>query len=390
MRIYQIFVDRFSTGDPNRDAELAGKTGKTWMGGNLRGVISKLDYIESLGFDAIWLTPIYRTSAYHGYHITDFFDVDPHFGTKDDLRLLVREAHRRSIRVILDFVPNHISSEHPFFRDAQRDPRSEYRDWFVFTHWPDKYLCYYNIPEIPKLNLYNPDAENHVLDAAEYWVDEFGIDGYRIDHVVEPPWHFWRDLVRALRKYGRDFLLLPELWASGAKRDFLHMFWFLQENPLWLRKMERLIALRGVGDVWVWKPHVYNPWVERFLIRVFKYFFNAPLDFVTNFYARRALKLGAVPDVRVPRDHFVFLDNHDMDRLSWIARGELYWNALEWLASVRNSVVYYGAEVCAQQRRSINDYQSYGDVEARRFMDWSAARNGTCVDRFRELFSPRA
>ena len=390
MRVYQIFVDRFSTGNPNKDAGLANKTGKTWLGGNLRGVISKLDYIESLGFDAIWLTPIYRSSAYHGYHITDFFDVDPHFGAKEDLRTLVREAHRRDIRVILDFVPNHISSEHPFFRDAQRNPKSKYRDWFVFTHWPDRYLCYYNIPEIPKLNLCNPDTENHVLDAAEYWVDEFGIDGYRIDHVVEPPWQFWRDFVRTLRKYGHDFLLLPELWASGVKKSFLPMFWFLRENPAWRRRMERLIALRTVGDVWVWKPHVYNPWVERFLMHVFKYFFDTPLDFVTNFYARRALKLGEIPDVRPPHNHFVFLDNHDMDRLSWIARGDLYWAALEWLASAKNVVVYYGTEIRAAQKKSVNDYKSYGDTEARRFMDWSAVRNCACVDRFRKLFNPCA
>jgi len=82
VRVYQIVIDRFSTGNPNKDAELARKSSNDWMGGNLKGTISKIDYIPNLGFDAIWLSPIFKCYSYHGYNITSFFDIDPDLGTK--------------------------------------------------------------------------------------------------------------------------------------------------------------------------------------------------------------------------------------------------------------------------------------------------------------------
>ncbi len=94
MRVYQIFVDRFSTGNNRLDFKLANKTSRTWMGGNIHGIINKLDYIKRLGFDAIWLTPIFSSLDYHGYSILDFYDIDTHFGSKLDLKDLVDKAHR--------------------------------------------------------------------------------------------------------------------------------------------------------------------------------------------------------------------------------------------------------------------------------------------------------
>ena len=120
MRIYHIFIDRFSTGNKSLDIKLSGKTGKDWLGGNLVGVSKKLEYIKSLGFNAIWLSPIFKSSAYHGYHVTDFFEIDPHFGSKKIFEDLVKRAHSLGLKVILDFIPNHLSKFHPFFKKAQR------------------------------------------------------------------------------------------------------------------------------------------------------------------------------------------------------------------------------------------------------------------------------
>ena len=109
--------------------------------GDLEGLIARLDYINdgnpnstrSLGANCIWLTPIDKATSYHGYDVVDYYHVDPHYGTDEDFRELVRQAHQRGIHVIVDFVPNHASSEHPFFQAALRDPSSKYRSWFRFS-----------------------------------------------------------------------------------------------------------------------------------------------------------------------------------------------------------------------------------------------------------------
>jgi len=377
MRVYQIFVDRFSTGDTHRDAKLAGKTANDWLGGNLKGIVSKLDYIADLGFDAIWLTPIYKGSAYHGYHVTDFYRVDPHFGTNEDFARLVREAHRRDIRVILDFVPNHVSRYHPFFIEAQKNPNSEYRDWFIFKHWPNDYMCFEDVRDLPKLDLYNPDARNYILDSAEFWLN-FGIDGFRLDHVVGPPFDLWRDLIRLTHSYSRDIILMPEIWVSGARKEIFETFWFLHHSRRWWKQFYWAVARRGEGDVWVWKPYIRNPLAETVVMRMFLEYFDTPLDFVTNFYIRRSVKLGEVPDVRLPKKHFHFLDNHDMDRIMMVARNdkELILEALRYLVeNAENVIFYYGTEIGATHSDPVSS-KEYGDLQVRGFMDWSLARDG--------------
>src|SRR5205814_2658821 len=110
--------------------------------GDLRGLTARLDYINdgnpaskrSLGANCIWLMPIDKSMSYHGYDVVDYYHVDPHYGTDDDFRNLVREAHRRGIHVIVDFVPNHSSSEHPFVQQALRDPARPYRSWYRWSN----------------------------------------------------------------------------------------------------------------------------------------------------------------------------------------------------------------------------------------------------------------
>ena len=110
--IYHILIDRFSNTLPL----LSDKP--VFLGGTIRGIIEKIPYLKDLGIDTIWISPFYKTSAYHGYHITDFFQVDTHFGTKKDLITLIESIHQNNMHIIADFVPNHCSRHHPFFQEA--------------------------------------------------------------------------------------------------------------------------------------------------------------------------------------------------------------------------------------------------------------------------------
>ena len=193
---YEIFVRSFY--DSNGDGI-----------GDLKGLISRLDYIndgnpsstKSLGANCIWLMPIDKAHSYHGYDVTDYYHVDPQYGTDDDFRALVSEAHRRGIRVIVDFVPNHSSSYHPFFQAALKDPASPYRSWFRFSTtkptqpgpwgqeaWhksPLRDEYYYGVfwHEMPDWNYETPAVLNEMLKVTSYWLTTMNADGFRFDAI---------------------------------------------------------------------------------------------------------------------------------------------------------------------------------------------------------------
>ncbi|HKV38877.1 MAG TPA: alpha-amylase family glycosyl hydrolase, partial [Blastocatellia bacterium] len=210
--IYQILIDRFSRGR-QQDLECIECNGPIFCGGNLRGVIERLDYLADLGVNAIWLSPFNSTTAYHGYHTTDFFKVEPRFGTIEDLDELIESAHVRGMRLIMDFVPNHVHKSHPFFREAMQDPASKYRTWFYFGKG-NNYLRFLDIEELPKLNLSDPAARQHVTTAAIYWLDR-GIDGLRLDHVAGPSNDFWEQFVTSIKSRHPDTVLIGEAFLSG-------------------------------------------------------------------------------------------------------------------------------------------------------------------------------
>ncbi len=187
--------------------------------GDLPGVVAHLDHLAWLGIDALWLSPIFRSPMRDfGYDVADYRDVDPAFGTLADLDGLVREAHDRGIRVVLDFVPSHTSSDHPWFRDARRSRDAEHRDWYV---WRDpaagggppndmlaqfggpawtldattgQYWYHSFLPEQPDLDWRNARVRAAMADVLRFWFDR-GIDGFRIDvlwMLAKDEWP-WRD-----------------------------------------------------------------------------------------------------------------------------------------------------------------------------------------------------
>jgi len=165
--------------------------------GDLNGVTAKLDYLQSLGVSGIWLMPINTSPSYHGYDVTDYYGINPQYGTLADFQHLLVEAHKRGIKVIMDLVINHSSSEHPWFKDAA-NPASPYHAWYQWSK-PDTNLDaisatggpawhalgkehYKGIftAEMPDLNFDNPDVRQQMIRIGRYWLKQ-GVDGFRLD-----------------------------------------------------------------------------------------------------------------------------------------------------------------------------------------------------------------
>ena len=183
---YEIFVRSF------RDSDGDGV-------GDFNGITEKLDYLQELGIRGIWLMPINPSPSYHGYDVTDYYAVNPDYGTMDDFKHLLEEAHSRDIRVIIDLVLNHTSSRHPWFEEASR-PGSGYHDWYVWREedpgtlgpwgaqaWyrANNGLYYYAIfwDQMPDLNYANEDVQEEAKKITSFWLEEVGIDGFRLDAV---------------------------------------------------------------------------------------------------------------------------------------------------------------------------------------------------------------
>ncbi|HEY5695761.1 MAG TPA: alpha-amylase family glycosyl hydrolase [Candidatus Saccharimonadales bacterium] len=196
--IYQIYPRSFK--DANGDGV-----------GDLRGIIQKLDYIKggkvSLGIDAIWISPFFTSPmADYGYDVSDYYDVDPTFGTLDDFKELLHEAHKRTIKVMIDYVPNHTSWAHPWFVESRRSKDSAKRNWYVWhdpkpdgsppNNWlsvfggsawefdeaTGQYYLHSFLKEQPDLNWDNPDVRSAMTDVLDFWLS-LGVDGIRADAV---------------------------------------------------------------------------------------------------------------------------------------------------------------------------------------------------------------
>lgn len=375
MKVYQIFVDRFSTDNAQKDARLALKTSKTWMGGNLNGVISKLGYIKNMGFDAVWLTPIFSASDYHGYSTMDFYSIDRHFGSNEIFKKLVDKAHSIGLKVILDFVANHVSYKHPFFVSALNNQRSPYRKWFVFDR-KNNYMSFLGFKGLPKLNTKNDDVINYLTEVALFWINNFGIDGYRLDHAIGPSLEFWRHFTESCKKADKNFVFLPEIWLSGIDPNYVDTLWFLEGET---KKNAFLEIFRSnAGKTW---DEINDAKAEELAMKTFDKLFKTPLDFSSNL-AIRKLKLDLLEKRR--KKGFVFADNHDMQRISWILHGETD-SVIKELGKAENSVIYYGTEVWLSQKQDFSKLTIFKDTECRRFMVWKRD-NDSKINKFKMAF----
>lgn len=187
----------------------------------LRSVTAKLDDWQELGVTALWLSPINATpDGNFGYAVTDYFRLREDVGTEDDLRELVRAAHARGIRVLMDFVPNHTSDEHPYFVDVQERGAESPHYGFYDRDENGEQTHYFNWTNLPNLDFDNPEVERWITDAFCHWVREFDVDGFRVDvawGIRQRKPDFWPRLARTLRELKPDALLLAE---ASARDDY--------------------------------------------------------------------------------------------------------------------------------------------------------------------------
>ena len=215
--IYFIMTDRFYNGDKSNDKDVDSSNPKAYHGGDIKGIIEKLDYIKSIGTTAIWLTPVVENEngGYHGYWTKDFYKVDPHLGTLEDLQTLVKEAHKRDIKVVLDYVVNHTGYKTNWLSDGKHN------DWFhpemPISDFNDKEQCEKGwLCGLPDLNQENLEVKDYLITNTLWWIENTGIDGMRLDTVKHVSTNFWKDFSRAIKDKYPKFYLLGEVWSDDV------------------------------------------------------------------------------------------------------------------------------------------------------------------------------
>ncbi|MCL1965390.1 MAG: glycoside hydrolase family 13 protein [Firmicutes bacterium] len=229
--VYNIFPDSFATGKRYVSREPMKRSHgevscEGMLGGTIRGITENLDYIERIGFNTIYLNPIFTAGEYHKYDLLDYFHIDPCFGTDEDFRRLVDTLHARGIRVIIDGVFNHCGWRFFAFEDVVKNgKKSKYWDWFYQLEEPvirpddeetyPNYVCFGYERKMPKIALDNPETRGYFLSVGEHWVKEYDIDGWRLDVASEVNDGFWRAFRRTVKTVKPDCLLIGEIWESA-------------------------------------------------------------------------------------------------------------------------------------------------------------------------------
>ncbi|MDO9085982.1 MAG: glycoside hydrolase family 13 protein [Anaerolineaceae bacterium] len=230
--IYQIFPDRFYNGDSTNDPENIQNWGSKptlwgFQGGDLFGIIQKLDYLIDLGINTIYLNPIFKAASNHRYDTIDYFQVDPNLGTMETFHELINAAHKNEIKVILDGVFNHTGRGFFAFNDLlENEENSSYRYWYHVYHFPidayspgkaKDYAAWWGFKSLPKLNTDHQPVRDYLFSVAKYWIEQ-GADGWRLDVPNEiDDDSFWSEFQNIVRKTNPDAYICGEIWEADTK-----------------------------------------------------------------------------------------------------------------------------------------------------------------------------
>lgn len=348
---YEIFVRSFNDSDGDGI-------------GDFNGVTQKLDYLDKLGITAVWLMPIFPSPSYHGYDVTDYYDVNPQYGTMDDFKNLVTEAHKRDIRVIIDLVINHTSDKNPWFKEAKKDKNSPYRDWYIWSDtdlgyegpWGQRVWhsatngFYYGIfePFMPDLNYNNPAVTEEMNMIVSFWLTDVDVDGFRLDaakHLIE----------------------------DGSKQENT------KATHLWFQN-EFYPAYKAVNPEAMTVGELFGDGLNT----IATYIKNDQFDLAFNFQLANSFiaasntgKVGSlantliVSDKAIPDHQYAtFLTNHDQNRIMSQLSGDVdkaKLAAFLLLTSPGTPFIYYGEEIGMEGKKP--------DENIRLPMQWSAEAN---------------
>ncbi|CQR23889.1 neopullulanase [Streptococcus varani] len=366
---YQIFPERFANGNPSLspenslpwDSKKSPQNGD-FFGGDLQGVIDKLDYLEDLGITGLYFCPVFEAPSNHKYDTLDYFEIDKHFGDKEVFKKMVDEAHARGMKVMLDAVFNHIGYSSPQWQDVlQNDEKSAYKDWFHIQQFPvtkdnlgnNRQLTYHAFAfqgHMPKLNTANPEVKEYLLSIATYWIEHFDIDAWRLDVANEIDHQFWKDFHRAVTTQKSDLYILGEIWHSSQPWLNGDEFHAVMNYPL----------SESVKDYFLRKGLSTNRFVSDIQSQ--------------SMYYRRQVAEGM----------FNLLDSHDTERILTTAKGNInaVKSALAFLfLQLGTPCIYYGTEVGLTGEH---------DPDCRKVMPWEPAdQNLELLNFMKELIALR-
>jgi alpha-amylase len=346
--MYFIVTDRFFNGDRSNDKNVEPRNEWGYHGGDIAGVIQKLDYLKSMGITSLWLTPWTDNDdvplvidggkklwGFHGYWPKDLEAVDEHMGRMETVRTFVAEAHRRGMKVMMDYVVNHTGYEHPWGK-ARKDPKSPHHKWFNqfgdIRNYDDPFqVVHGDLAGLPDWDQDNPEVTRHLIDNASWWVKQTGVDGLRVDAVKHVDHKFWRQFTKEIKGRHPNMMLLGEV---------LH------------------------GDPGVCASYLRDG---------FDTMFDFPLYYgITDVFGRghSARRLGSLlkQDNAYPDGTFMtpFIDNHDVPRFMSVAGAngkERLKGALTFTLTVRGMpCIYYGTEA---------GLKGAGDPSNRADMPWN-------------------
>lgn len=364
---YQIFPDRFARSEAlpkpsNLEAWDDPPTIHGFKGGDLLGVVERLDYLQDLGITAIYFNPIFQSAANHRYHTHDYYRVDPILGGDQALRRLLDAAHERGIRIILDGVFNHASRGFlQFHHLLENEAASPYIDWFHVTGFPlnaydenkpPNYRAWWNLHALPKFNTDTPAVREFLWGVGRYWI-EFGIDGWRLDVPAEiDDDAFWREFRRRVKDANPDAYIVGEIWKEahrwlrGDQFDATMNYLFTRACiGFFIRDPDRDL-FTGVG---------YSP---------------VPQLGTTGFADTIDTLLTLYP-AEINQVQLNLLDSHDTARFLTIARGDesaLRLATLLQMTYPGAPCIYYGDEIGMEGRK---------EPDCRRAFPWDESRWNT-------------
>ena len=347
--IYQIFVDRFA---PNPGTAFHTPSDRSGIyGGTLNGIRSKLDYLQDLGVNCLWLTPIFPSPSHHGYDPIDYSTIEPRLGTMEDWQKLILEAHQRGIRIILDYVVNHVSSEHAAFQTALSDRQHPNYEWFRFRNHPLEYDCFFDVPGQPEVNSDHPGVREHFIQNACQWLQQ-GCDGFRLDYAHGVSHAFWSVFREATRRTKSDSVTLGEITQPPS---VMRSYTGRMDGCLDFRLLE---LLRGFFAFESLSVSQFDRALEQHLA-----YFGSSL---------------VLPS---------FLDNHDMNRFLWLVKGDkrrLKLAALCQFTLPHPPIIYYGTEVGLSQLENVGRLE-----ESRLPMLWDTEQDTSLLAFYKQLIALR-